>query len=45
MDRRSLVRFAWQSIAAALVTMAMKGVAYVLTGSIGFMSDAIDSHA
>lgn len=43
MDRRSLVRYAWLSIAAALVTMAMKGVAYVLTGSIGFMSDAIES--
>jgi cation diffusion facilitator family transporter len=43
MDRRSLVRYAWLSIAAALVTMAMKSVAYVLTGSIGFMSDAIES--
>jgi cation diffusion facilitator family transporter len=43
MDRRSLVRYAWLSIAAAVATMAMKGVAYVLTGSVGFMSDAIES--
>ncbi len=43
MDRRSLVRYAWLSIGVALLTMAMKGVAYVLTGSIGFMSDAIES--
>ena len=43
MDRRSLVRYAWLSIAVALLTLAMKGAAYVLTGSIGFMSDAIES--
>lgn len=43
MPRTSLVRFAWLSIAAAVVTMALKTVAYVLTGSVGFMSDAIES--
>ena len=43
MPRRSLVRFAWLSIAAAVVTMALKAAAYVLTGSVGFMSDAIES--
>ena len=43
MPRRSLVRFAWLSIAAAVVTMALKSAAYVLTGSVGFMSDAIES--
>ncbi|HKV99390.1 MAG TPA: cation diffusion facilitator family transporter [Vicinamibacterales bacterium] len=43
MPSRSLVRFAWLSIAAAIVTMALKAAAYVLTGSVGFMSDAIES--
>ena len=39
----SLVRFAWLSIAAAIATMALKAAAYALTGSIGLMSDAIES--
>ena len=43
MARSSLVRFAWLSIAAAVATMALKAVAYVLTGSVGLMSDAIES--
>jgi cation diffusion facilitator family transporter len=42
-DRASLARFAWLSIAAALVTMAMKTVAYLLTGSVGLLSDAVES--
>ena len=42
-DRSSLTRFAWISIAAALVTMALKVVAYFLTGSVGLLSDAIES--
>jgi cation diffusion facilitator family transporter len=43
MDRSSLVRFAWLSIAAAILTMALKAVAYLFTGSIGLLSDAIES--
>lgn len=43
MDRRSLTRFAWLSIAAALGTMALKGFAYHLTGSVGLLSDALES--
>ena len=43
MDRRSLVRFAWLSIAAALLTLVLKAAAYWLTGSIGLLSDAIES--
>lgn len=39
----SLTRFAWISIAAALVTMALKVAAYFMTGSIGLLSDAIES--
>jgi cation diffusion facilitator family transporter len=39
----SLVRFAWLSIAAALVTIALKTGAYWLTGSVGLLSDALES--
>jgi cation diffusion facilitator family transporter len=42
-DRASLTRFAWLSIAAAVATMALKAVAYLLTGSIGLLSDALES--
>jgi cation diffusion facilitator family transporter len=42
-DRRSLRGYAWLSIAAAITTMAMKTVAYLLTGSIGLLSDAVES--
>ena len=42
-DRSSLTRFAWLSIAAALTTMALKTVAYQLTGSVGLLSDAVES--
>jgi cation diffusion facilitator family transporter len=41
--RPALTRYAWLSIAAALVTMAMKGIAYRLTGSVGLLSDALES--
>ena len=43
MDRRSLTRFAWLSIAAAVGTMGLKGLAYHLTGSVGLLSDALES--
>lgn len=39
----SLTRFAWLSIAAAMVTMGLKTVAYLLTGSVGLLSDAMES--
>jgi cation diffusion facilitator family transporter len=39
----SLARFAWLSIAAALVTIAMKTAAWMLTGSVGLLSDAAES--
>ena len=38
-----LVRFAWLSIVAAVATMALKAVAYALTGSVGLLSDALES--
>lgn len=39
----SLTRFAWLSIGAALVTIALKSSAYLLTGSVGLLSDAAES--
>jgi cation diffusion facilitator family transporter len=41
--RRSLTRFAWLSIAAAVATIALKSGAYFLTGSVGLLSDAMES--
>ena len=43
MQRPSLTRFAWLSIAAALATMALKALAWWLTGSVGLLSDALES--
>jgi cation diffusion facilitator family transporter len=40
---RSLARFAWLSIAAAIITIALKSAAYLLTGSVGLLSDALES--
>jgi cation diffusion facilitator family transporter len=42
-DRSKLTRFAWLSIGAALLTIALKTVAYLLTGSVGLLSDAVES--
>jgi cation diffusion facilitator family transporter len=42
-DRSSLTRFAWFSIAAAIATIILKMVAYLMTGSVGLLSDAIES--
>ena len=39
----SLKRYAWLSIAAAIATILLKGVAWKLTGSVGLLSDAIES--
>ena len=41
--RPSLTRFAWLSIAAAVTTITMKSIAYLLTGSVGLLSDAVES--
>jgi cation diffusion facilitator family transporter len=42
-NRSSLTRFAWLSIAAAIITIALKAIAYLLTGSVGLLSDALES--
>lgn len=39
----SLTRYAWYSIAAAVSTILLKGSAYSLTGSVGLLSDALES--
>jgi cation diffusion facilitator family transporter len=39
----SLTRYAWLSIGAAVVTISLKSAAYVLTGSVGLLSDALES--
>lgn len=38
-----LTRFAWLCVAAALVTIALKAAAWWLTGSVGLLSDALES--
>ena len=42
-NRRALTSFAWLSIGAALATIALKTGAYLLTGSVGLLSDAMES--
>jgi len=39
----TLKRYAWLSIAAALATILLKGAAWWLTGSVGLLSDALES--
>ena len=43
MEHPSLTRYAWLSIAAAIATILLKGTAWWLTGSVGLLSDAIES--
>jgi cation diffusion facilitator family transporter len=42
-ERENLTRFAWLSIAAAITTIALKMAAYWFTGSVGLLSDALES--
>jgi cation diffusion facilitator family transporter len=39
----SLTRYAWLSIGAALITIALKAAAWFFTGSVGLLSDAMES--
>ena len=43
LTHRYLTRFAWLSIAAALLTIGLKAAAYIFTGSVGLLSDALES--
>lgn len=42
-NRSSLTKYAWLSIAAAIATILLKTGAYLLTGSVGLLSDAVES--
>lgn len=42
-NRAFLTRYAWLSIAAAVVTIALKVGAFLITGSVGLLSDAAES--
>ena len=39
----SLTRYAWLSVGAAVLTIGMKSTAYLVTGSVGLLSDALES--
>lgn len=42
-NHSSLTRFAWLSVGGAILTIALKSGAYLLTGSVGLLSDALES--
>lgn len=42
-DKKNITHFAWLSIGAALVTISLKSLAYYLSGSVGLLSDAMES--
>lgn len=42
---RGLARYAWLSVATAILIIILKIGAYLVTGSIGFLSDALESGA
>lgn len=44
-DRKFLIKYAWLSVSAALLTILLKAGAYFLTDSVGLLSDAIESTA
>jgi cation diffusion facilitator family transporter len=43
MNRSFLIRYAWLSIVAAIITISMKSMAYYVSGSVGLLSDAVES--
>jgi cation diffusion facilitator family transporter len=42
-QRAHLIRFGWLAILTAVATIALKVAAYFLTGSVGLLSDALES--
>ena len=42
-ETRTLPRFAWLSLFAAITTLVFKALAWVLTGSVGMLSDALET--
>ncbi|OGG17207.1 transporter [Candidatus Gottesmanbacteria bacterium RIFCSPHIGHO2_02_FULL_39_14] len=43
MNDESLTRFGWLSILTAVISISLKAFAYFLTGSVGLLSDALES--
>lgn len=43
MKNSPLTKFAWLSIGTAIATITLKAIAYFLTGSVGLLSDALES--
>jgi len=43
MKETSLTRYAWISVGAAVITIGLKTGAWQLTGSVGLLSDAMES--
>lgn len=43
LDRKGLTAYAWLSISAAVLTIGLKTWAWRLTGSVGLLSDALES--
>lgn len=41
--QKSLTPYIWLSIIAAVITISLKTIAYVITGSVGLLSDALES--
>lgn len=39
----TIIRYAWLSVGTAVATIVLKGTAYLLTDSIGLLSDALES--
>ena len=42
-EKKSQIKYIWLSVAASIITISLKGSAYFLTGSVGLLSDAIES--
>jgi cation diffusion facilitator family transporter len=42
-DRSDLKKYAWLSVTAALLTIGLKAGAYLITGSVGLLADALES--
>jgi cation diffusion facilitator family transporter len=42
-DRSTLTRYAWLSVAAAVLVLSLKLAAWKLTGSVGLLSDALET--
>lgn len=40
---KSLTKYAWLSVAAAIATITLKAGAFYMTGSVGLLSDALES--